>query len=181
MKFEEFINLLVLQEEELINLPKYAFEFLEEGFDDEEFIIIAGLSNDYWETKKYFERIMKKKGRTYPKRDEAGMNLIRIYLERVIDKEIEPILALEIIRKKVLLNSDWSNKSEKYAYDFIEFQNLYGLYWQCDDIIEKYKRIDNKKKMIEEELKEYKEKIFEEIELYLEKFEEIKDKVVRNS
>ncbi len=138
LDFKQFTYLWVLDKEDLINLPKYALKFIDDGIEEDEMIIVAGLNKDYWEIKPYFEKLIKKLKIIYSNKDNLRIELIRIYLIKITNGEMRPFEALENIRINVLLDSNWFNKSSDFVYDYIEFQYLSGLWAQYADAIDCY-------------------------------------------
>lgn len=138
LDFKQFTYLWVLDKEDLINLPKYALKFIDDGIEEDEMIIVAGLNKDYWEIKQYFEKLIKKLKIIYSNKDNVRIELIRICLIKITNGEMRPFEALENIRINVLLDSIWFNKSSDFVYDYIEFQYLYGLWAQYADAIDCY-------------------------------------------
>ena len=98
--------------------------------------------------------------------------------EDILDKSVDPIEALTFIRNNILLDSDWHNMSLKYAYDYINFEALYGLYWDYFDTLDYFERnpheISNQTLHVEEIL----HNIFEECRSFINNFDKLKTKIL---
>ena len=169
----EFKIALAMYEYELCTIdifPEIAICELEKGEDTPSLRILAGES-DPDEIHKYLKRTLKELNIIIPNKREATFILIKCYLEQIVNKEIDPNLALGTIISKILYKSqDLFTNSKKYAYDSIGFEKLFGYYDDYDDITNLWASCRNESK-INTQIAELNEKIYQEsinwIENYL--------------
>lgn len=160
-------------------LPNIALKALEEGYDTPSLRILAGLGNDVWEIKEYLKLTLKEMNIELPNKSYAGLMLIKYYIQQIVDRNIDPIEGVEKIIYDVLRKTDfYLGKDKKYAYDYIGFQHLYGLYYDYDDMTNPLVAVSDryrKKRIIE-----ITEEILTESVNFIKNFEIIKSRVLNS-
>lgn len=109
-------------------LPNIAVKSLDEGLDTPSLKILAGLGNDVWEINHYLVFTLLEMNIKLPNKTEAGLMLLKYYIQQIIDQTIDPIEGLGKVINKVLMRTSYcEGKKQKYAYEYIGFHKLYGL------------------------------------------------------
>ncbi|WP_291634332.1 hypothetical protein [Clostridium sp.] len=116
-------------------LPDIALKALQEGYDTPSLRILAGLGSDIWEIKEYLKLTLKEMDIELPNKTYAWLMLIKYYIQQIIDKNVDPIEGVGKVIHDVLMKTDFcKGKDKKYAYNYIGFHKLFGLYYDYDDM-----------------------------------------------
>ncbi|PKK95522.1 MAG: hypothetical protein CVV60_00835 [Tenericutes bacterium HGW-Tenericutes-5] len=132
MNFKVGIAQYVLGNYTSKDLPKLALDSLESGMEAPSLLILAGLV-DGWEIENYLRLTLKELKLSLPSEKEAGLEVIEYYLNKIINNESDPEEEIKNIIDQVLNKVNYSHQNEKYAYEYISFDKIYGLYWAIDD------------------------------------------------
>lgn len=175
MEFIVYISNYLLGNLKTEELPDIAVKILKKGYDTPSLRILAGLDSNPWDIDYYFKLTLKEMNIKFPNEKGAGLILIKYYIKQIINKEIDPIKGIEkIINEVIKKTSCFNGKDKKYAYDYIGFHNLYGLYYAYDDIVNPLVLSSYKSK--EKETNKIKDKIIVESIKFIKDFEKIEDK-----
>ena len=119
------------------DLPMIGLTGLEENLESESLTILAGLSSNEnaFILNEYFSKALKELEIDLPTEKESLFILIDCYAEKMLNKEIEIYRGLDKIKNEVLFKVSFEIESEKYVYDSIKFDVLYGLYINLDELI----------------------------------------------
>ena len=179
MDFIFGISNYVLGNISLKDIPNIATQALIEGFDTSSLRILAGLrDNNPWEIDQYLSSSLKELNLKIPNNEEAGLNVIIYYLNKIVGREIDPILGIEKCIYEVLYKVRSFSGSKRYAFDKIEFHCLYGLFYEYDDMMNPLVLVsDNYRK---KRICKIKDEIIEESNRYLQNINTLKDKVLND-
>jgi len=171
LKFEQLIAKYVTGNLSPSQLPEIAYHGLEEGFESESLLILAAMSSNdnSFEIIQYFEKTLEELKILLPKRRKAAL----IYAEAIIDEIFEGkkdiIEGTREIYSNAIGSYDFFSETIKYCYDSIGFSSAYGLYDTYDDLKNADRQwesnrtnemlMDEIRKDLFEELKEWKEKL----------------------
>ncbi len=120
------------------DLPKVEYKGILEGLESESLIILAGMGDkdNSLELEQYFSLSLKELNLQLPELREAAIQLALYYADEIIDRRLDPIAGVYKILNKCLDTYDFSKENKKYAFDSTGFENIYGLYWNYDELIE---------------------------------------------
>lgn len=159
-----------------VDLPNIAVNALEEGYDSPSLSILAGLGNDVWEIDEYLRLALKEMSIKLPDEKEAGLILMKFYIEQIIYKKIDPVEGIGKIISGVLRKTNcFDGKNKKYAFDYIGFHRLYGLYYDFDDMMNPLVCVSDKYR--KKRIVKIKEEILIESAKFLKDYEIIRNKV----
>lgn len=163
-------------------LPDIALKALQEGYDTPSLRILAGLGSDILEIKEYLKLTLKEMDIELPKlpnKANAWLMLIRYYIQQIIDRNVDPIEGVGKIIHDVLMKTDFcKGKDKKYAYDYIGFDKLYGLYYDYDDMTNTLVAVSNKFR--KKRIIKIREEIITESANFIKNFDIIKNRVLNN-
>jgi hypothetical protein len=116
-------------------LPEIAIEGLQEGLDSDSLLILAGLSkNDNpFEIQEYFEKSLKELNIKLPEKRQAAIIYAIGLIEEIKKGKLEIIKGVYEIKNNAIDSYDFFYESNKYCYDSIGFEKIYGLF---DDYFE---------------------------------------------
>lgn len=164
MKFKQLIAKYVTENLCLSQLPELALVGLEEGFESESLLILAGMNNNdnSFEINQYFERTLYELNIELPEKRKAAL----IYAEGIIDEIIEGkkdvIKGTYEIYNNAIGSYDFFSETIEYCYDSVGFAKAYGLYDNYYDLKDSDYRWDRKKSN-EILMKEIRNELFEEL------------------
>jgi hypothetical protein len=95
-KFRQEILNFILGNSSTSNLPQIGLIGLNEGFESESLIILAGLSqtDNSFEIERYFKDSMSELDIVLPDKKTASIELAQFFADMVIERKIEPILGV---------------------------------------------------------------------------------------
>jgi hypothetical protein len=168
MNFKQQLSNYILGNLETSDLPKVGIVGLESGLDSESLIILAGLSekDNLFEIDAYFKKALDELEIQLPDKRTAAIDVITYYADLIKNKQIDSYLGIEKIVDEVLYKTDLFDKSEKYVYDYIGFEKIYGLYDTCCEL-ECADRPRDKEKTNDELIEDCKRDIIIEIKKWL--------------
>ena len=152
-------------------LPEIGVKGLEEGLNTLSLCILAGLEKNEnpFEIEKYFKSALNELNIILPNRRQAAIEYALAIAEEIIEGDKDLINGTREIRYKAIDSYDFFTESEKYCYDSIGFETVYGLFDTYDELINAdrqwQKEKTNEQLMTEtktellEELKKWKEKL----------------------
>ena len=138
MNFERQLAKYVIGIISTSQLPELALKGLEEGFQSDSLIILAGLSKNENSCiiNQYFEMALFELKITLPEKRKASLILIEEIIEEINGGEKDIIQATGEIINTLMLTFDLEFETTKYCVDKIGFASIYGLYYTYDDIME---------------------------------------------
>ena len=116
-------------------LPEIGLLGLQEGLSTDSLIILAGMSeNDNpFEIQEYFDKTLIELNIELPKRRQAAISYAIGLIEEIESGELEIIKGVYEIKNNAIDSYDFFGESDKYCYDSIGFEKIYGLF---DDYFE---------------------------------------------
>lgn len=168
MNFKQQLSNYILGNLTTSNLPKVGLAGLESGLDSESLVILAGLSekDNLFEIDNYFKKALAELDIKLPDQRTAAMDIITYYAILIKNEQIDSYLGIGKIVNEVLNKTDVFDKCEKYRYDNIGFEKIYGLYDTCCEL-ECADRPWTKEKTNDELIEDCKREIIMEIEKWL--------------
>ena len=161
MKFSFLDNLAlyVLEGQPTPILPDIAMQGLEDDYDSESLILIAGCpSNENpFVIDVHFKSLLKELGLHLAEKSQAALFLIKSIRKKIVDNEIDPYEGCDLIFKEVV-GSVKITPDKIYAHDGIGLAQVYGMYDNIRDLMEATGRWDTEKTK-EELIEEVKERI----------------------
>ncbi len=166
MNFNQKLAQYVLGNLPTSNIPDLALTAINEGFESESLLILAGFlkhENNH-EIIYYFNKALAELNITLKNEKEATIQLISFYAYEILNNRIEPYEGLNMIVGRILHKTNLWKEIKKYPYDCVGFENLYALYWQLEEIenneiivdkIQKFDLILKIEQDIKEELKNW--------------------------
>ena len=118
-------------------LPDIAIIGLEEGLDSPSLRILAGLNRNEnpFQVEEYFNKTLHELNIKLPDKRQAAIELGIAIADQIIAGKIDLIIGTKQIIDKAIYNYDFFSETKKYCYDSIGFENVYGLYYNYDDLI----------------------------------------------
>jgi hypothetical protein len=135
--FKQHIARFVIGDATTSQLSDIAIIGLEEGLDSPSLRILAGLNKNEnpFQVEDYFSRALQELDIKLPDRRQAAIEIGIAIADRVIAGKTDLIIGIEEIIAKAIRTYDFFSESSKYCYDSIGFENVYGLYYNYDDVI----------------------------------------------
>lgn len=111
-------------------LPEIAILGLEEGLESESLLILGSLSrnDNSFEINEYFEKVIKELDIEFPEKRQAAIIYAQGIIDDILTGEIEIIEGIYEIKNKAIDSFDFFSESQKYCYDSIGFEKIYGLF-----------------------------------------------------
>ncbi|MBE7646735.1 hypothetical protein F7644_12170 [Tenacibaculum finnmarkense genomovar ulcerans] len=145
--------------------PELAIAGMLEGFDSKYLAILAGMNraDEISELRKYLKWSFEELNISEISKREASLIYAIAILDETLDGKREIVKGVYDIKNSALSNYDFYAESDKYCYDSIKFEVIFGLFNEYYDELDKF-RPD--KKYLEEikvellaELKKWKENL----------------------
>lgn len=151
-------------------LPEIAILGLKEGLESESLLILGSLSknDNSFEINQYFEKMIKELDIELPERRRAAIIYAQGIIDDILTGETEIIEGIYEIKNKAIDSFDFFSESQKYCYDSIGFEKIYGLFDEYFEVKEcgsswnkrkKGKLTSEIKSELFNELKKWEEKI----------------------
>ena len=117
------------------NLPDLAIKAIQEGYDSESLIILAGMNekDDSGELDQYFKDALSELD-IPQKNDHSVKQLIEYSLRDILEKKIERGKGIDQIVWNILDKSEGFQKTNNMLYDEFDFNRVYALYDQIMDL-----------------------------------------------
>lgn len=135
------------------DLPQLAIAALLEGYDTPALIILAGLdkTDEAFEKEKYFNEVLKELNISILSKRDACISYALVITDEIIAGRKEVIKGVDEIYRQAILNYDFYSENKNYVYDSINFERVYGLYNDYDDLQDTWMDDEiSKQEMIEE-------------------------------
>lgn len=145
MNFQQKLADYVLGNRSNSDLIDIAETGLEESLNSSSLAILAGISENENSLviQEYFQKTLKELGIVLPSERESMFVLIDFYLTKILKNEISVFKGLDRIKSEVLFKVEIH--SDKYAYDGIGFEKIYGIYVELDELIHDEIQLDKSK------------------------------------
>lgn len=115
---------------------------MEEGFYSDDFLaIIDSNPPTLADVLPPFRSYLQKSGIGIPDRDTAVWQLIRDHVSKIVDGSTSPFEGLKHLIADVYRNFDFHTPTKKYLGDSHGIEQLIGLYWGHDDMVERPKEV----------------------------------------
>lgn len=161
--FEYLAAKLSLGKLDAFEIQKVVDELLNEGRYDDEFInIIDSMPPRMDEVMPSFLRLLDRLGVKVPAIDKAVWLLIDHYTARIADGIIDPIEGLKRLIADIYWDYDFHSRTREFLGDSHGIENLIGLYWGYDDMMDGVGEMFYNGKTGFEGLKELKQEIVSE-------------------
>jgi hypothetical protein len=109
---------------------------LQEGLDSPSLRILAGLNRNEnpFQVEDYFSRTLQELNIKLPNKRQAAIEFGVAIAEETIAGKIDLIIGTKQIID-IIHTYDFFSESKNYCYDSIGFENVYGVYYNYDDLI----------------------------------------------
>ena len=140
MTFNQKLANYVLGNFTATDMPDIAVTGIEEGFESESLLILAGFckNENAHEIVSYFDKALCELKIELISEKEAAIEIIHFYSYEIINDRIDVLKGMSLIAKSVLLKSHLFEESQVYAYDSIGFETVYGYYDSYEGILYDY-------------------------------------------
>ena len=117
-------------------LPEIAIIGLEEGLDSPSLRILAGLNQNEnpFQVEDYFSKTLQELNIQLPDKRQATIEFAVAIAEQTIAGKIDLILGTKQMIETIH-TYDFFSDSKNYCYDSIGFENVYGVYYNYDDLV----------------------------------------------
>ena len=138
MTFHQKLADFVLGNTTILDLPEVAMMGLNEGYESESLIILAGFCKyeNGFEILSYFKKALSELNIELKSEKEAAIEMIHFYVDEILNERIDAIEGIKIIIKDILDVTSLLEETESAAYDSIAFDRLYSLYWKIDEFLD---------------------------------------------
>jgi hypothetical protein len=136
MNFKQLIGQYALGNLLVEQLPELAYKGLEEGFESPSLIMLAGIEKNEssFVIEQYFKSALAELRIKIPERRNAALEYATIIAQEIIDGKKEVFDGVGEIISKVIRTNDFESDTTQYLYDGIFFDNVYGCYYNYDDL-----------------------------------------------
>ena len=151
-------------------MPEFAYSGMKEGYDSPSLHILAGLKDieDSYETDKYFKLALNELRFTIPDSRQAALQYASALAEQLINNKTGVYYGVKEIIDTAIGKYDFNSENKQHVYDSIFFDEVYGLYDTCDDLL--VAEVDWVKGKSNEELMiEVKQELLEELKVWNDK------------
>jgi hypothetical protein len=148
-------------------MPEFAYSGMKEGYDSPSLYILAGLEDieDSYETDKYFKLALDELGLAIPDRRQAALQYASALAEQLINNKTDVYSGVKAIIDTAIGKYDFNSENKQHVYDSIFFDEVYGLYDTCDDLLDA--KVDwIKDKSNEQLVVEVKKELFEALKVW---------------
>lgn len=171
MNFKQHIAKHVTGHLTTSQLPDLAVLGIEEGYESESLLILAGMSktDNGFEIQEYFKKALTELHLQLPEKRNAALEYAEGVTADILNQKKDLIEGLREIYTNAIGSYDFFSETNKFAYDSIGFERLYGLYDTYDDLLSPLCKWTSKKSIetlkretwteIEVELKKWSEKL----------------------
>ncbi len=177
MNFREKLAYYTLWYLSIADIPEVAILWIEEWYESDNLNILAWISanNNSFEVQEYLDKSMKDLNILFPSNKNAFNILLEYFLLSIKNTSIDFDEGMNKIYKELILPfSDEFGESDKYAYEKSWLSKLWWYYVHYRDVYEDvtsaylYKKWSDPEKI----RKNYKQIIYEEIDICLEKIKQ---------
>lgn len=173
MNFNQLIAKYVTGNLTTSQLPEIALIGLQEGLESDSMLILAGLSyNDNpFEIQEYFQKSLIELNIVFPVKRQAAIIYAIGLIEEIEKGKLEIIKGIYELKNNAIDSYNFLDESDKYCYDSIGFEKIYGLFDDYFEIEECGDQWNEKKKG--KLTKEIKSELFSELIKWKEKAEKL--------
>jgi len=128
-------------------LPELAILGIEEGYESESLLILAGMSkrDNGFEVQEYFKNTLVELNLELPDRRNAALEYATGIAQDILNEKRDLFEGLKEIKSGALDSYDFFSETKRYVYDSIGFETVYGLYDTYDDLLNPLCKWDSKK------------------------------------
>lgn len=129
-------------------LPEIGLLGLQEGLETESILILAGLckNDNPFEIQEYFDKALEELNIRLPEKKQAALIYAIGLIEEIEKGKLEIIKGVYEIKNNAIDSYDFFDESEKYCYDSIGFEKIYGLFDDYFEVKECGEQWNEKKK-----------------------------------
>jgi hypothetical protein len=145
---------------------------LKDGFYSDEFIAITDSKpTRLAEVLEPFKTYLQSQGISIPTKEKAVWQLITYHVARISSGQDEPLVGLQNLISDVYWDYDFGACTKEVLGDSHGIEQLVGLYWGYDDIMERPQEVSLNGKYGDEAISETKKQIVKAAEAWIEKYE----------
>jgi len=155
-------------------IPQLGIAALLEGLDTPSICILAGLdkNENSFVKEHYLKLALNELNIGMPNKRQAALEYACAIADEIISGEKELIAGVSEIKNKAIDSYDFWSENQKYVYDSIGFEIVYGLYDEYDDLQNDLMQISRDKSR-EELIIEVKTQLLDELTKWKEKIQSI--------
>jgi len=141
MNFYQYLGKYICGNMSEMEYPELAIAGLLDGYDSKYLGILAGMkrTDEISELRKYLKWTMEELNIDFPTKREAALLYSSGILNDILDNKIEIIKGVSEIKNYAVCSYDFFSESDKYCYDSIGFEHIYGLFVEYYDSLDELK------------------------------------------
>jgi len=156
MNFRHLLAKYRIDKLRTMQLPELALQGLMEGMESESLVILAGMSkyDSAFEIQEYFEKSLIELKIDLPDKRQAAIIFALGLIEEIENGELDIIKGIYKIKNTAIDSYDFIDESDKFCYDSIGFEIIYGLfdeYFEIKECGDKWN--EEKKEKLSEKIK----------------------------
>lgn len=121
-----------------MQLPELAMQGLMEGMESESLVVLAGMSkyDNAFEIQEYFEKSLLELKIDLPNKRQAAIIFALGLIEEIEKGKLDLIKGIYKIKNAAIDSYDFIDESDKFCYDSIGFEIIYGLFDEYFEVVE---------------------------------------------
>ncbi|WP_152971506.1 hypothetical protein [Lacinutrix algicola] len=165
MNFNQYLGKYVCGYLSEMEYPELAIAGLLDGYDSKYLGILAAMkrTDEISELRKYLKWTIEELNIEIPAKREAGLLYSSGIMDEILDDKKDIIKGVSEIKSNAFSCYDFYSESDKFCYDSVGFENIYGLFVEYYDSLDKLnvdkKHLENTKNEMLAELKKWKPKL----------------------
>jgi hypothetical protein len=155
LNFLDRVSEYIITEESSKGLPKIAIQGIEENYESESLILIAGLSvkESQLYGDDYLKKMLDELNVDLTTKNKAALFLVKSVSKKILESQIDVYLGCDYIFNHVLSLTDFRKQDIKFVYDSIRLAEVYSFFINIEelrDTSEKWDKIKTNEQLINE-------------------------------
>ncbi|WCO03612.1 hypothetical protein [Psychroserpens ponticola] len=165
MNFNQYLGKYVCGYLSEMEYPELAIAGLLDGYDSKYLGILAAMkrTDEISELRKYLKWTIEELNIEIPTKRDAGLLYSSGIIDEILNDKKDIIKGVSEIKSNAFSCYDFYSESDKFCYDSVGFENIYGLFVEYYDSLDKLnvdkKHLENTKNEMLAELKKWKPKL----------------------